>query len=173
LSRHGVIRPLLAAVGLTLLALGMLPSQAVSPASGLQAALRAGACAHPGSLTATLQAPIVPNGPRQGAPAAIPGATSFTPAPMPLAALLATPHVIMIAEADTVVACGALGGVLAPDGSLTVVLRSAQGSAVCGLAFIAASGSISLFVDPGASDGATPLPLGVASLPTVAPTPIG
>ena len=107
------------------------------------------------------------------APAGVTGATSFTPAPLSLAAVLATPHIITIADADTVVACGALGGVLASDGSLTVVLRGQGGRAVSGVAFIAASGSISLFVDPGTSDAATPMPLGVASLPTVVPTPIG
>lgn len=67
---------------------------------------------------------------------------------MTLTTLLATPHVITIAGTDTVVVCGTLGGILAPDGSLTVVLRPESGHTVFRLAFIAASGSRSLFVDP-------------------------
>jgi hypothetical protein len=162
-----------AALAGALILLLVRPSQAVSTAPELEAALRAGSCSRPGALTAGLQAPTIPTGPVQGAPEAIPGATSFTPAPMTLATLLATPHIITLADADTIVACGALGGVLAPDGSLTVVLRGQGGRAVAGAAFIAASGSISLFVDPGASAVATPLSLDVARLPTVVPTPIG
>ena len=47
-----------------------------------------------------------------------------------------------------------------------------RGSAVPGVALIAASGSIALCVDPDAS-AATPLPLGAVCLLTVAPSPVG
>ena len=47
-----------------------------------------------------------------------------------------------------------------------------RGSAVPGVAFIAASGSIALCVNPDVS-AATPLPLGAVCLLTVAPSPVG
>jgi hypothetical protein len=144
----------------------------VRAAAELQAALQAGTCDHLGAVLAPLRPPTLPAGPAVGAPDAVLAAVSFTPAPLPLGQLLATPTALVLTQDERVVACGTIGGVRGADGSLTLVLRPQGGRAVTGIAFLAASGSCSLFVDVGSGAAGTPAS-GVARLPTVLPTPVG
>jgi hypothetical protein len=76
-------------------------------------------------------------------------ASSFTPAPDTLDDLLGSPAVVTLSSGDTVTACGAIGGVLEPDGALGIVVRPTKASGPSGVAYFRATGDVSLFIDPG------------------------
>lgn len=69
------------------------------------------------------------------------GATSFTNVPLPLDAILAGDHAInahlSADQIDVYIACGEIGGVVAPDGSLTIGLGEQSGSGYTGIAYLA------------------------------------
>ncbi len=87
--------------------------------------------------------------------------TSFTNVPLTLDDILADDHAINIhlsvPEIGTYIACGEIGGVLDPTGSLTIGLREQNGSGFTGIAFLSpaddgASTNVSAFI-AGVLDG--------------------
>lgn len=84
--------------------------------------------------------------------------TSFTSVPLTLDAILADDHAInahlSADEIDTYIACGELGGVIGPDGTLVVGLHPQSDSGFSGIAFLSpgadgASTDVSVFVAEG------------------------
>jgi hypothetical protein len=69
------------------------------------------------------------------------GDTSFTNVPLTLDAILAEDHAInahlSADQIDVYIACGEIGGVMAPDGSLTIGLREQGDSGYTGIAYLA------------------------------------
>lgn len=81
--------------------------------------------------------------------------TSFTSVPLALDAILAADHAInahlSAEEIGTYIACGELGGVIGPDGTLVVGLHPQSGSGFSGIAFLSpgadgASTEVSVFI---------------------------
>ena len=124
---------------------------------GLGASIHAGRCGgDPGAVVAALTDPSVPTGDAVGAEGAQTAATSFTTVAVSLDGLLAADHAITVLGPDgddEAVACGAIGGVLAEAGSLTIVVAEENGSGVSAIAFLAPNAAdpqaadVSLFVD--------------------------
>lgn len=143
--KHGAIGFV---VGMALLT-ASLPAGALGQSANWTADIRDGTCLKPGSVIAQLQGPAVASGQRQGAKNAIGAATSFTPAPATLTDLLGSDHVVALSSDDRILACGAIGGSLETDGSLGIVLRPQTSGGPDGVAYFAATGDVSLFIDPG------------------------
>ncbi len=83
----------------------------------------------------------------------MPAATSFTTIPLPLAALVASDHALVIPfpAGDELVACGELGGVLTEAGALVVGIRPQGDVGISGIAFLSPSAdgaqtNVSLFI---------------------------
>lgn len=130
---------------------------------GRSPALHAGACDDLGDVVGDLTGLDAPEGDAAGAEDAIAVETSFTRLDLALDNILAADHAIGVfaADGETLVACGAVGGVVADDGSLTVGLRETDGSGVAGVAFLAPDGdetTVTVFLaeglaaDSGAAD---------------------
>jgi hypothetical protein len=90
---------------------------------------------------------------------AIQAATSYTLVNIPLPTILADDHVIAVLDEDgqTVLACGAIGGVPDGQGAFTIGLAPVDDSGVAGTAYLAArpgnATGISIFIVP---DGLMP-----------------
>ena len=93
---------------------------------------------------------------------AIPAESSFTSVPLALGDILGADHAINVhlsaEEIDTYIACGEIGGSLAPDGSLVIGLRELNDSGFTGIAFLApgadgASTDISTFIAATGEEG--------------------
>ena len=81
--------------------------------------------------------------------------TSFTTIPMTFDALISEDHAInahlSADEIDVYIACGEIGGIIGPDGSLVIGLREQNDSGFTGIAFLSpgadgASTDVSLFL---------------------------
>ncbi len=92
--------------------------------------------------------------------------TSFTSVPLTLDAILAEDHAInahlSAEQIDVYTACGELGGIIGPDGTLVIGLREQNDSGFAGIAFLSpgadgASTDVSVFIaeDSGGRGGAS------------------
>lgn len=126
--------------------------------------IHAGNCDELGEVVVPLTDLVAPEGDRAGQRnRAAQGATSFTSVPLPLDAILAADHAInahlSADEIDVYIACGEIGGVVAPDGSLTIGLREQEDSGYTGIAYLApgadgASTDVTVFLaETGGRDG--------------------
>ena len=123
-------------------------TEPVAPASGndgSRAAIFAGDCG-PGTFSdpvAVLTNVSPPDGDAQGASVAAPVETSLTTLDLPLDDLLADDHVLVVFDEDddTVpLACGAIGGIVAGDGSLALGLPLVGESLYSGIATLTPDG---------------------------------
>ena len=104
--------------------------------------IHSGNCEELGEVVAPLTDLTTPEGDRVGQRnRAAQGATSFTNVPLPLDAILGGDHAInahlSADEIDVYIACGEIGGVVAPDGSLTIGLGEQSDSGYTGIAYLA------------------------------------
>jgi hypothetical protein len=88
---------------------------------------------------------------------AIPAESSFTNVPMALDAILGADHAINVhlsaERIDTYIACGEIGGLLDPSGTLVIGLREESDSGYTGIAFLSpgadgASTDVTVFIAP-------------------------
>lgn len=113
-------------------------------------------------VVAELSDAVVLSGEAEGAVDAIQAATSYTRVSVSLETMLADDHVIAVLDEDgqSVLACGAIGGVPDGQGAFTIGLSPVDDSGVAGTAYLAsrAGGTtgISIFVVP---DGLMPEPI--------------
>ena len=147
----------------------------------LAAALLAGTCDDveevDGVLTAEeLNDLTILEGDIQGVPEALQAASGYTLLATSIDALLVEDHAVVVFDEndpETVIACGAVGGVLDEDGALSVGLAPVNDSGAAGIAYLAPRGDgtetgLSIFLVPeGLIPEATP------GLGTPTPTPIG
>jgi hypothetical protein len=124
---------------LVLIALATGATLAQSAAVDRPAAIRAGTCGSLGEEVATLANLVVTAGDPQGQSGAVPVEQSGTVVPFTVSDLLAAPHAVIVfmspQESGVVVACGEVGGVLNPDGTLAVGMQDVNGSGLSGVAY--------------------------------------
>jgi hypothetical protein len=103
------------------------------------AELRSGTCAAPGDLVMALANLVVSYGDPQGQTTAAPVEESGTIVPYTIADLLADNHIVTVLEsaeaAETMVACGEIGGTRNPDGTLASGMRGVNGSGLSGIVY--------------------------------------
>jgi hypothetical protein len=131
-------------------------AQPVAPSR--PAHIHSGNCVELGDVVVPLTDLTVPVSAGVGqADRATPAESSYTNVPMTLDAILGADHVINIhlsaTQIDTYIACGELGGVIDPGGTLVVGLREESDSGYTGIAFLSpgadgASTDVSLFIAP-------------------------
>ncbi|MFN8594067.1 MAG: hypothetical protein U0031_21645 [Thermomicrobiales bacterium] len=120
--------------------------------------IHSGSCTELGDVVAPLNDLTAPVGAPVGqADLAAIAETSFTTAPLTLDQMLGANHAINIHlsadQIQTYIACGEIGGIISPDGSLVIGLREQQGSGYTGIAFLApgadgASTNVSVLIAP-------------------------
>jgi hypothetical protein len=140
------------------------PVEPRPPLLELPVILVAGTCENVTNATEVTQLSDaeIQQGTAQGSVDAIQAAVGYTSAPVSLDTLLANDHVIAVLaadDADTVLACGAIGGVPDGQGAFTIGLAPVDDSGAAGTAYLAPRGSntgISVFVVP---DGLMPEPI--------------
>lgn len=89
-----------------------------------------------------LTAPATPTGPTIGSDAAVPAGESFTSIPVTIETLTGQESAILVMnEFAQPVACGPIGGVPAPDGSLVAGIAPIGNSGVMGVAYLFPDGS--------------------------------
>lgn len=118
--------------------------------------IHSGNCEELGDVVVPLTDLTAPTGERVGQRnRATVAETSFTTVPLTLDAILAADHAInahlSADEIETYIACGELGGVIGPDGTLVVGLHSQSDSGFSGIAFLSpgadgASTEVSVFI---------------------------
>ncbi len=118
--------------------------------------VHSGNCNELGDVVAPLTDLTAPTGDRVGQRnRATIAETSFTTVPMTLDALISENYAInahlSADEIDVYIACGEIGGIIGPDGSLAIGLREQNGSGFTGIAFLSpsadgASTGVSLFL---------------------------
>jgi hypothetical protein len=131
-------------------------AQPVSPAR--PAHIHSGDCVELGDVVVPLSDLTAPVGEGIGqADNATPAESSFTSVPMTLDAILGTDHAINVhlsaERIDTYIACGEIGGVVDPSGTLVIGLREESDSGYTGIAFLSpgadgASTDVSVFIAP-------------------------
>lgn len=102
------------------------------------AELRLGTCADMGDLVHSLSHLMVTSGDALGQENATPVEQSFTIVPFTVAQLVETNHLVAVQaspESSNLVACGEIGGVMNPDGTLAAGMRSMNGSGLSGVAY--------------------------------------
>jgi hypothetical protein len=104
--------------------------------------IHSGNCDELGEVVVPLTDLTAPEGDRVGQRnRAAQGDTSYTNVPLTLDAILAEDHAInahlSADQIDVYIACGEVGGVMAPDGSLTIGLREESDSGYTGIAYLA------------------------------------
>jgi hypothetical protein len=104
--------------------------------------IHTGNCDELGEVVVPLTDITAPEGDRVGQRnRASQGATSFTSVPLTLDAILTEDHAInahlSADQIDVYIACGEIGGVVAPDGSLTIGLGEQSDSGYTGIAYLA------------------------------------
>lgn len=147
MHRHGLLT--LAGAGALLLTsavsgLTVSAQDATPPAAGMAAHpvhIHSGNCDELGEVVAPLSDLIAPEGDRVGQRnRAAQGDTSYTNVPLTMDAILAEDHAInahlSADQIDVYIACGEIGGVMAPDGSLTIGLREQGDSGYTGIAYL-------------------------------------
>lgn len=148
MHRHGLLT--LAGAGALLLTsavsgLTVSAQDATPPAAGVAAHpvhIHSGNCDELGEVVAPLTDLTTPEGDRVGQRnRAAQGDTSYTNVPLTMDAILAEDHAInahlSADQIDVYIACGEIGGVMAPDGSLTIGLREESDSGYTGVAYLA------------------------------------
>ena len=118
---------------------------ATPPAAGVAphpVHIHSGNCDELGEVVVPLTDLTTPEGDRVGQRnRAAQGTASYTSVPLTLDAILAEDHAInahlSADQIDVYIACGEIGGVMAPDGSLTVGLREVGDSGYTGIAYLA------------------------------------
>ena len=131
-------RPLFA---LLLLAASLVPISSVRAQELVidrPAELHLGTCAEIGELVHTLSNLMLTSGDPLGQQSATPVEQSFTIVPFTVGQLVETNHVVAVQaspESSEVVACGEIGGVMNPDGTLAAGMRSMNGSGLSGVAY--------------------------------------
>jgi hypothetical protein len=125
---------------------------------GMPAGLYAGRCFddEPGELVVELNDVAMPEGEAAGSAEAIAAGAGFTLVPLSLDDILAVEdHAVAVydeMDPDTLVACGAVGGVLDEQGALSIALTGADGSDITGVAYLAprddGQTGITIFVVP-------------------------
>lgn len=126
--------------------------------------IHSGNCNELGEVVVPLTDLTAPTGERVGQRnRATVAETSFTTVPMTLDAIIGADHAInahlSADEIDVYIACGEVGGIIGPDGTLVIGLREQSDSGFAGIAFLSpgadgASTDISLFLaEPGAARG--------------------
>ena len=102
------------------------------------AELHVGTCAEIGDLVHTLSHLMLSSGDQLGQENATPVEQSFTIVPFTVGQLVETNHVVAVQaspESSELVACGEIGGVMNPDGTLAAGMRSMNGSGLSGVAY--------------------------------------
>jgi hypothetical protein len=102
------------------------------------AELRVGTCGEMGDLVHTLSHLMLTSGDQLGQENATPVEQSFTIVPFTVSQLVESNHVVAVQaapESSEVVACGEIGGVMNPDGTLAAGMRSMNGSGLSGVAY--------------------------------------
>src|SRR5699024_5992241 len=130
----------------------------------LPVVLVTGTCANVTSATEVMELndAVVLEGNAQGSADAVQAAGAYTQVPVSLQTLLGSNHVIAVLDEDgqTVLACGAIGGVPDGQGAFTIGLAPVDDSGVAGTAYLASRGAsatgISVFVVP---EGLVPEPV--------------
>jgi hypothetical protein len=131
-------RPLFA---LLLLAASLAPISAVGAQElviNRPAELHLGTCAEMGALVHTLSNLMLSSGDPLGQENATPVEQSFTIVPFTVGQLVESNHVVTVQaspESSDVVACGEIGGIMNPDGTLAAGMRSMNGSGLSGVAY--------------------------------------
>lgn len=100
--------------------------------------LRNGTCADMGELVHTLSHLMLTSGDPLGQENATPVEQSFTIVPYTVSQLVESNHVVTVQsspDSSEIVACGEIGGVLNPDGTLAAGMRSMNGSGLSGVAY--------------------------------------
>jgi len=129
--------------------------EAAAPMPPRPVHIHSGNCNELGEVVNPLTDLTAPQGDQVGQRRASLAQSSFTSVPVTLDALLADNFAInahlSAEEIGTYIACGEIGGVLAPDGSLTIGLREVDNSGYAGIAYLApgadgASTGVSVFV---------------------------
>jgi uncharacterized cupredoxin-like copper-binding protein len=120
--------------------------------------IHSGDCQNLGEVVLPLNNLTEPSGDRVGqARRAAQAESSFTNVPMTMDAILGSDHAINVhlstEQIGTYIACGEIGGVVGPDGSLVIGLRELNNSGYTGIAFLApaadgASTNVSVFIAP-------------------------
>ncbi len=121
---------------------------------GSQAGIYAGTCDTEdfGDSIADLTSVAAPQGDEQGAAAFSPVQTSFSSVDVSLDDLLAEDHVVVVFDENddaAPIACGAVGGTVADDGSLAFGLPAVADSGFSGVAYLAPDGdatSVTIFL---------------------------
>ena len=103
------------------------------------AAIHGGTCGGLGEVVQPLANLVISVGDPQGQEGATPVEQSGTVVPFKVDDLLATDHAVIVQkspqESGEIVACGEIGGVLNPDGTLAVGMRGVNGSGLSGVAY--------------------------------------
>lgn len=102
------------------------------------AELRLGTCAEMGELVHTLSHLMLSSGDQLGQENATPVEQSFTIVPFTVSQLVESNHVVTVqasAESSEIVACGEIGGVMNPDGTLAAGMRGMNSSGLSGVAY--------------------------------------
>jgi uncharacterized cupredoxin-like copper-binding protein len=120
--------------------------------------IHSGDCQNLGEVVQPLNNLTAPTGQRVGqARRAAQAESSFTTVPMTMDAILGSDHAINVhlstEQIGTYIACGEIGGVIGPDGSLVIGLRELNNSGYTGIAYLApaadgASTGVSVFIAP-------------------------
>lgn len=117
------------------------PSGSGSQMLGRPASIQAGTCENPiPDATIVLLALAKGVGKSAGAGDAVAGARSLSTVNMSIDDLLAPPHVIVVradvTKPNSILACGEIGGIRQPDGSIVIGLREMRGSSYSGIAYL-------------------------------------
>lgn len=102
------------------------------------AELHLGTCGEMGELVHTLSNLMLTSGDPLGQENATPVEQSFTIVPFTVGQLVETNHVVAVQaspESGEIVACGEIGGVMNPDGTLAAGMRGMNGSGLSGVAY--------------------------------------
>ncbi len=133
---------IIASLTIILAALAFLttPSVLAQDASGSYIVqIRSGSCDAPGEGLAQLKDVTYSSSDTVGATEAARAASSYSVAPVSLAALTSssTAFVVLDGNSKEMVACGEIGGVIGSDGALSIGLRPVGDSGISGIAYLA------------------------------------
>lgn len=108
-------------------------------ASSYTVQIRSGSCEAPGEGLAQLEDVTYSGLEMVGSAEAAPAASSYSVAPVSLAALTSssTAFVVLDGNSAVMVACGEIGGVIGSDGALSIGLRPVEESGISGIAYLA------------------------------------
>jgi hypothetical protein len=135
--------------GLTILVAGMTVlfaghASVAAQSAGLNGVIHRGNCDRLTNPVSDLTPLLFGTSERRGSSEAIPVASSFSTIPVSFDALLIDDHAVATSRpGGDVIACGEIGGTRGDDGTLIIGLRSEEGSAITGIAYLAPSSDAS------------------------------